>query len=120
MIVYACADLMFATRIRAAAEDLHRVSRPARNPDMLQARLDRIDDGKPNDPVSLLLIDLDLQDLGLALIQQARQHTPDLPIYAFGPHVATDLLQQAHAAGASRVLTRGAFVKQLTQLLTHP
>lgn len=116
MIVYCCSDLIFATKVRSTAESLGVVSRPVRDAAMLQARLDRIDDGRANDPVSALIVDLDTEDRGLALIDQARSHDASLPIIAFGPHVAVELLGQAQALGA-HVMTRGAFTAKLPELI---
>lgn len=117
MIVYCCADLIFATKVRSTCETMGAVSRPARNAEMLKNRLDRVDDGKPNDPVALLLIDLDLGEPALELIQTARSHDPALPIIAWGPHVAIDLLNAAGQAGATEVLTRGSFTAKLPAIV---
>ena len=117
MTVYCCADLIFATKVRSTCEALGTVSRPARNAEMLQKRLDRVDDGKPNGAVSLLLIDLDLGEPALELIQQARGHDADLPIIAWGPHVAVELLNAAGQAGASEVMTRGSFTAKLPEIV---
>lgn len=118
MIVYCCADLIFATKVRSTCDALSAVARPARNRDMLQKRLDQVDDGKPNDAVKLLLIDLDIGEPALELIRQARSHDATLPIIAWGPHVAVDLLQQASQAGASEVMTRGSFTAKLPAIIT--
>lgn len=117
MIVYCCADLIFATKVRSTCDALGAVSRPARNREMLLKRLDRVEDGKPNDPVSLVLVDLDIGEDALGLITAAREHSPDLPVIAWGPHVAVDLLQAAGQAGASQVMARGAFTAQLPQII---
>ncbi|MEM6553149.1 MAG: hypothetical protein AAF750_13610 [Planctomycetota bacterium] len=124
MLIYCCADLIFATRVRAAAEDANLTSRPVRNPDMLAARLNQIDDGKPNAPVSLFIADLENPE-SLNLITQLRawetdqpEHAP-IPVVAFGPHVMTDALQAASDAGATRVMTRGSFTSALPTLLSE-
>lgn len=117
MIVYCCADLIFATKVRSTCESLAVVSRPARDAQMLQKRLDRIDDGKPNDAVALVLVDLDIGEGALELIRTARAHDADLPIVAWGPHVAVDLLNAAGEAGATKVMARGAFTAQLPQIV---
>ena len=118
MIVYSCADLIFATKVRSTCDALQATSRPARNAAMLQKRLDRVDDGKANDPITLLLIDLDIGESALALIEQARAHDTELPIIAWGPHVAVDLLKAAGEAGASDVMTRGSFTAKLPDIVT--
>ncbi|MGB0766787.1 MAG: hypothetical protein ACPGYV_03655 [Phycisphaeraceae bacterium] len=118
MIVYCCADLIFATKVRSTCDALGVVSRPARDAEMLQKRLDRIDDGKPNEPVSLVLVDLDIGEPALELIQTARTHDGSLPVIAWGPHVAVDLLSQAGGAGASEVMTRGSFTSKLPEIVS--
>ncbi|MEO0475117.1 MAG: hypothetical protein AAF085_03975 [Planctomycetota bacterium] len=117
MIVYCCADLIFATKVRSTCDALGAVSRPARNAEMLQKRLDQVEDGKPNGPVALLLIDLDVGEPALELIAQARSSDAKLPILAWGPHVAVDLLNAAGQAGASEVMTRGSFTAKLPEII---
>ncbi|MFN3166786.1 MAG: hypothetical protein ACE37H_06950 [Phycisphaeraceae bacterium] len=117
MIVYCCADLIFATKIRSTCDALGVVSRPARNTNMLQKRLDRVDDGKPNDAVTLVLIDLEIGEPALELISAARTYDTDLPVIAWGPHVAVKLLEAAGEAGASQVMARGAFTAQLPAIV---
>ena len=118
MIVYCCADLIFATKVSSTCDALGAVSRPARNVEMLQKRLDRVDDGKANDAVALLLIDLDMGEPALELLQQARAHNAALPIITWGPHVAVDLLKAAGEAGASEVMTRGSFTAKLPEIIS--
>lgn len=117
MIIYCCADLIFATKVRSTCDALDAVSRPARNSEMLQKRLDQVDDGKANEPVTLLLVDLDIGEPALELIRQARSHNADLPIITWGPHVAVDLLKSAGDAGASEVMTRGSFTSKLPEIV---
>ncbi|MEM9021262.1 MAG: hypothetical protein AAGC44_11905 [Planctomycetota bacterium] len=117
MIVYCCADLIFATKVRSTCEALGVVSRPARNAEMLQKRLDRIDDGKPNDAVSLILVDLEIGEDALSLIELAKVHGQAPPVIAWGPHVATRLLELAGQKGADQVMARGAFTAQLPQIV---
>lgn len=117
MIVYCCADLIFATKIRSTCDSLGVVSRPARNTEMLRNRLNRIDDGKPNDKVTLVLVDLEIGEPALALIADARAHDANLPVIAWGPHVAVDLLNRAGESGASHVMARGSFTAQLPQII---
>lgn len=117
MIVYCCADLIFATKIRSTADSLGLVTRPARDADMLRKRLDRVDDGKPNDPVSAVLVDLDTGEAGLSLIDLSKSHSPEVPVIAFGAHVATEMLKGARDRGADEVMPRGAFTARLPQIL---
>lgn len=117
MIVYCCNDLIFATKIRSTADALGVLTRPVRNADMLTARLNRVDDGKPNDPVGALMVDLDCGEAGIALITQSKAHDATVPVIAFGSHVATELLRAARDAGADEVMPRSAFTAQLPALL---
>ena len=117
MIVYCCADLIFATKISSTAQVLGIVSRPVRNANMLANRLDQVDDGKPCDAVDALLLDLEAGDHTLDMIDQARKHDPNLPVIVFAPHVQVDRLEQARQRGATSVLPRGAFTAQLPDLL---
>ncbi len=113
MILFSAADLLWATRIKATAEDLGLPARPVRNLEMLR---DRLGEG----PVSALIVDLDLADLGLDLIRAAASadgQSRPATIVAFGPHVATDLLEAAAQAGADKILARGAFSSNLPELL---
>lgn len=113
MILFSAADLLWATRIKAAAEDLGLAARPARNLDMLSERLGE-------GPVSALIVDLEMGELGLDLIRSAvqadGQRRPGT-ILAFGPHVATELFEAATQAGADEVMARGAFGSKLGELL---
>lgn len=137
MILYSAADLIWATRIKSAADALGLPCRPARDVGMFEARLADSD-------VRALIVDLDAPDQGLslALIRRAVEEnhrrtsenpspraSPDTPggahgktsapirILAFGPHVATDLLKDARDAGAHDVLPRGAFAANLDDIL---
>src|SRR5690606_24102766 len=107
MVVYCCADLIFSTKIRGTADALGLPTRPVRNAAMLDARLRRVDDGKPNEPVTAVFLDLDTGEEGLKLIDQVKAFDTSIPLLAFGSHVATDMLQAARERGADSVLSRG-------------
>jgi len=112
MIVYACSDLFFATRIRSTAETLGVTTRPTRDSAALAKRLD--DAGQP---VQAVMVDLELGDEANALIRQAKAHEAAPAVIAFGSHVAKDVLQAAKDAGADHVLPRSAFTVKLPELL---
>ena len=117
MIVYCCSDLIFATKVRSTAEALGVVSRPVRNAEMLASRLNQVDDGKANQPVAAVFLDLEAGDHVLDMIGQAKQHNAALPVVVFASHVLIDLLHQARQRGADRVLTKGAFSGGLPDLI---
>ena len=117
MIVYCCSDLIFATKIRSTAESLGLVLRPARTAEAMSNRLEQVDDGRPNEPVTGVLIDLDLEDQAMALIDQIKHHDQSIPVIAFGSHVATAVLDGARQRGADFVMARGAFTANLPDIL---
>ena len=117
MIVYCCHDLIFATKIHSTAQSLSLVCRPARDAKALRNRLNRVDDGKPNDPVSGVVIDLTIGEAALDLIKLAKGHDAGPKVVAFAPHVEVELIDAAVRRGADTVMPRGAFSAQLPDLL---
>lgn len=116
MIVYCCCDLIFATKIGVTARAGDIASRPARDLAALTNRLQRVDDGRANAPVSAVIVDMD-HDEAVPLIIAARGHAPNLPIVAFGSHVAVEQLAAARTHGADTVMSRGQFTAELPGLL---
>jgi len=92
-------------------------SRPVRDEAMLTRRLDRVDDGKCNEPVRALFVDLDCGQDGIALISHLKSTVTGVPVIAFGSHVATELLDQARQAGADYVMPRSQFTEQLPSMI---
>lgn len=117
MIVYCCSDLIFATKIRCTADTLGVPSRPARNAHALDQRLRQVDDGKTNEPVTGVIIDLEMGPNGLGLIEQAKAHDANIPVVAFGSHVDTHTFQAAHDRGADFVMPRSQFTANLATIL---
>jgi hypothetical protein len=115
MILYLAADLVWATKIKATAQALRVPARPARNLEMLEARLDDSD-------VRALVLDLESPEEAIALIQRLRGPTATdrdraIRILCWAPHVATDVMERAREAGADQVVTRGAFDHNLERIL---
>ncbi len=115
MLLYLAADLIWATRIKGVADALGLPARPVRTLDMLEARL-------ADCRVSGVLLDLDKPDEAIAMIERLRRSpvqgdAPRIRILAWGPHVAKDLMQRARDAGADEVLPRGAFDRNLEDIL---
>lgn len=131
MIAYFAADLLWASKIKATADAIGVPARPVRNLDMLEARLSDSD-------VRGLIVDLDAAPTAFELVRRVRavngaraaQHASELPgnaagtatvqrvrIAAFGPHVETESLRQAHEEGCDLVLTRGAMDRSLERVL---
>ena len=110
MLIYCCADLIFATKIGSTAQVLDLPARPARNPQMLADRL-------ADSPVTRVFVDMDLGEVGVAMIRQVKAHDTTIQVVAFGAHVAVDLLAAAREAGADEVMARGRFTAILPDLL---
>ena len=117
MIVYCCTDLIFGTKIRSTAQAVGVPYRPARNVEMVQARLDRVEDGKWNEPVTCVMVDLDLDETALEIIRCVKASDADIHVIAFGAHVATQVLEAATESGADQVLPRSNFAANLPALL---
>lgn len=115
MILFICADLLWATRIKSTAESVGVAARPVRTLEMLEARL-------ADSPVHALVVDLEAGDAGIGLIERLRGDGASdaeraITVLAFGPHVMTELFERARAAGADRAVARGGFSAQLPQIL---
>lgn len=115
MILFLAADLLWASRIKGTADALGLPCRPARNPEMLDARL-------AESPVAACILDLEAPDAAFAILERLRGETAGereraVRILAFGPHVRKDLFQQALAAGADEVLPRSLFDRDLAAIL---
>ncbi len=104
-------DLLFLSRIREAAGSARvRVVRTAA----------ALVEACQEDPEALVLADLDSARLDAVAAIRALRAEPALAqrqVIGFFSHVHADVGQAALAAGASRVLTRGAFVGALPALL---
>lgn len=117
MILYFAADLLWATRIKSSASALGLQARPVRTLEMLDARLD---EGAP----SALIVDLDNQDVAVALIRRLRErsehHNDESAcpvVLAFGPHVAVEAFEAAREAGADAAIPRGGFANSMDRVL---
>lgn len=117
MILACCSDLIFATKIRSTAQHVGVPFRSANNLAAITARLDRVDDGQLNEPVTGLLIDLEPGESALAIIAATKKKSPGVTVIAFGSHVAVDVLQEAKKRGADVVMPRSQFASKLPQLL---
>jgi DNA-binding NarL/FixJ family response regulator len=103
-IVALTADLMFAARVRGAAPSAVTVHSLSRLLEVV-GRATR-----------LVVVDLQARE-GVAAVAAVRDAAPGARVVAFAPHVAEELLAAAESAGADRVMTRGAFVRELPQLV---
>jgi CheY-like chemotaxis protein len=108
-VTVVAADLLFSSRIRAAAEQLGVQIQFARSDEQLYASAVVAD---------LVILDLDARWLDApAAIRHLAQAASKVPIVAFVSHVRADAIQAARDAGADRVLARSAFVRMLPDIL---
>jgi CheY-like chemotaxis protein len=67
---------------------------------------------------SLAIVDLTTVGSAIgALVEDLKRIQPELSIMAYGPHVQEHLLEAARSAGCDRVLTRGQFHAQMTEII---
>lgn len=114
MILYCAADLIWATKIKAQADAIGIPCRPARNLDMLEARL-------VDSPVRAIILDLEAEH-AMALLDRLRAGAKTdaeraIRVVAFGPHIDAERLRSAKAAGADEVLTRRNAEMRILELL---
>lgn len=69
------------------------------------------------EPVDLLVLDLEAADLDLPGLGALARKSGRPVIVAYAPHVATERMQAAHAAGFAAVITRGQAASQLASIL---
>ncbi|MBX6363700.1 MAG: response regulator [Gemmatimonadetes bacterium] len=106
------ADLLFAARIRGAAQAAGVAATTVNRPDDLVARAVAA-------PPRLVLVDLDARGDVAGAIRRLKGEaaTASVPLVAFVSHVRTDAIADARAAGADRVVARSAFVRELPALM---
>jgi CheY-like chemotaxis protein len=105
-------DLMFLSRIREAARGA--------GASILSARTGADLVAAARDGGRLVLVDADSARLPWAQAVSALRAEPalaGLPVLAFLSHVNAERAEAARAAGCTRVLARGAFVRELPQLV---
>jgi DNA-binding NarL/FixJ family response regulator len=105
-------DLFFASKITGTAAELG--FRVAVEGDAAQASL------KAADPACrCLILDLTTPGLRVSDVLVALPATGRPRVIAFGPHVQTALLNEAHEAGCDEVLPRSKFTATLVDILTR-
>lgn len=106
--VIACQDLIGYSRLASAARGSGYRVVQAEGPVAVRAAAAE---------ATIVLVDLQDAAGGLASVRAAAQSSGPR-IYAIGPHVETELLEQAEKAGATQVLTHSAVATKLPDLLT--
>ena len=105
-------DLLFLSRIREAARDGELEVKSVRGAAELVAAA--------REGASLVVVDADSSRVPWRSALAALRDEPSLrliPVVAFLSHERADLAQAARGAGASRVLARSAFVRELPELV---
>ena len=110
VVVALPADLIFGARIRASAESAGTPVVIAKNPEDLLAKVGEHD-------ARLVILDLDRRGLDIARILEQLKAASSATILAYVSHVREDAIREARAAGADKVIARGAFANQLVELL---
>jgi CheY-like chemotaxis protein len=108
-------DLLFASKIRAAAGRLDVSVTFARSAEIALAEL------RARTP-SLVILDLNsprTDPMGIVAAMKADPATSHVPTVGFVSHVQTDVIDTARQAGIDQVLARSAFVAQLQDILTR-
>lgn len=118
-IGFLTSDLMFHSRVSQSLNDLKSNGRELtltvnRNVEKLIEKLSEAAD------VKLIIVDLSLRELNMeAVTKSLRDSLPNVPIIAYGPHVAGALLQAAADAGVESVYTRGQFDHRMTEIISE-
>lgn len=100
-------DLFFGARIETTARALG----------LTVSRLPERPGGEPLLDAALAIVDLDGKGDPLGWVRALRAHQQDLPIVAYVRHDASERIREGREAGASRILSRGAFSEKLPELL---
>lgn len=107
-VVCIVSDMIFASRIRAAAAAAGltvEFARDAASPAVRDAHR--------------VIVDLECAAVDpIACVRAIKQLDPAPLVVAYGPHVRGELLEAAHAAGADVVVPRSKFSARLTDMLT--
>ncbi|MCL4222622.1 MAG: hypothetical protein KJZ65_14780 [Phycisphaerales bacterium] len=109
MLAYLVADLMWQSRVTSAARAAGLPARRVRSWDETRTLLQ---DGL----VRLVLVDLTDSSAEEILSRSPQIVESGVRLIAFGPHVETEALDQARAAGAE-VLSRGALSRRLDEIM---
>jgi hypothetical protein len=107
-VVMLSGDLMFASRVKSAAEHAG-----------LTFRIGGSLPEDENDAIRFVVLDLSTRSgLTSAIAGQCSERCAQAKLIAYGPHVHVDRLKAARAAGIETVLTNGQFDAALPQLFS--
>ncbi|MFQ5874278.1 MAG: response regulator [Dehalococcoidia bacterium] len=104
-------NLFFTGKIDNVAGQLEYRMEVAQNPLELTQKVGQ-------DRPDLIILDLSTEEVDWAeTIKGLKAASPDTPILAFGPHTEEQLLKDASEAGCDAVVTKGAFSRELPDLI---
>ncbi|OFW27837.1 MAG: hypothetical protein A3H97_23570 [Acidobacteria bacterium RIFCSPLOWO2_02_FULL_65_29] len=115
MILALVDDLMFASKIRAAANQLGVTVAFARS------SADALAEMRKHAP-ALLILDLNnprTDPLGAVASMKADPTLAAIPTVGFGSHVQTEVIEAARLAGVGEVMARSAFAGRLPEILAR-
>jgi CheY-like chemotaxis protein len=115
MILAVVDDLLFGSRIRAAADAAGRAITFVRRGASVTEKTSGVFSLD-----TLVIVDLGQPGASDVIREIRALPGPRVPIVAFASHVRADLIAEARAAGADRVLARSAFVAELPALVAGP
>ncbi|MFG0254360.1 MAG: histidine kinase [Rhodopirellula sp. JB053] len=106
VVVFLSGDLIFASRVRAAAQAAG-----------LEFQLAGNLPEQPSDQVRFILVDLSTRSKVVSgLMQSVEERFPNSQVVAHAPHVQVERLRDARQQGIPNVLTRGQFNEKLATL----
>ncbi len=110
MIIHLTKDLLFCSRVGLAADELGIDLQTALGCAQLENAL-------ADQELQAVLVDLECPGFRLEDVAEWKTRKPALRVIAYGPHVQTDRLANAAAAGCDAVLSRGQFDRSIVSLL---
>lgn len=104
-------NLFFSSRVAAAAgKQGHRLT--------TVGSLERLKEALQNGSFGLLILHFGLpQPVWEGAMETRSVHQPELPVVAYGPHEDVTAFRRLRELGASKVLARGKFVRDLPRLI---
>lgn len=112
-VLVAISDLMFSSKVSAAARGLGVQYERAARGAPLASEVART-------AATRVLLELGASPSVLEAVAAVRQQHPNVEIVGFCSHTLVDLMERARRAGCDRVLTQGELAGQLNDLLGRP
>jgi CheY-like chemotaxis protein len=115
MVLAVVDDLMFTSKIKAAAQQLGVDVAFARSSEAALA-------GMRANPPALVILDLNnprTDPLGTIALMKGDPALAAVPTVGFVSHVQAELIEAARSAGVDEVLARSAFTSRLAEILTR-